>query len=85
MVLTREDYMNIADSIEVGCGSIDYEKGGELLIVNYEYSVDGYAEDDTNAFVKTGSYLSADAGCFNADGDEVECNFDEEEVRRLVA
>lgn len=42
MNLTASDYMNIASQIEVGKGSIEFEKENETLFFDYSYDVDGY-------------------------------------------
>ena len=56
MNLTASDYMYIASQIEVGKGSIEFEKDNETLFLDYTYDVDGYVEDDyfngTGAFVE---------------------------------
>lgn len=89
MTLTSSDYMNIASSIEVGRGSIEYEKGSETIYFDYSYDVDGYIEDDyfngTGAFVETSSSLNIEnVESFNKDGDETTNNFCESELERMV-
>ena len=89
MNLTASDYMYIASQIEVGKGSIEFEKENETLFVDYSYDVDGYVEDDyfngTGAFVETSSSLNIEnVESFNKDGDETTNNFCESELERMV-
>ena len=89
MNLTASDYMNIASQIEVGEGSIEFEKENETLFFDYSYDVDGYVEDDyfngTGAFVETSSSLNIEnVESFNKDGDETTNNFCESELERMV-
>lgn len=89
MNLTASDYMNIASQIEVGKGSIEFEKGNETLFFDYSYDVDGYVEDDyfngTGAFVETSSSLNIEnVESFNNYGDETTNNFCESELERMV-
>lgn len=89
MNLTASDYMNIASQIEVGKGSIEFEKENETLFLDYSYNVDGYVEDDyfngTGAFVETSSSLNIEnVESFNKEGDETTNNFCESELERMV-
>ena len=89
MNLTASDYMNIASKIEVGKGSIEFEKENETLCFDYSYDVDGYVEDDyfngTGAFVETSFSLNIEnVESFNKDGDETTNNFCESELERMV-
>lgn len=89
MNLTASDYMNIALQIEVGKGSIEFEKENETLFFDYSYDVDGYVEDDyfngTGAFVETSSSLNIEnVESFNKDGDETTNNFCESELERII-
>lgn len=89
MNLTASDYMYIASQIEVGKGSIEFEKDNETLFLDYSYDVDGYVEDDyfngTGAFVETSSSLNIEnVESFNKDGDETTNNFCESELERMV-
>lgn len=89
MNLTASDYMHIASQIEVGKGSIEFEKENETLFFDYSYDVDGYVEDDyfngTGAFVETSSSLNIEnVESFNKDGDETSNNFCESELERMV-
>ena len=90
MNLTASDYMNIASQIEVGKGSIEFEKENETLFVDYSYDVDGYVEDDyfngTGAFVETSSSLYIEGvESFNEDGEETSNNFNESELEKMIA
>lgn len=90
MKLTSSDYMNIASQIEVGNGSIEYEKENEILCFDYSYDVDGYVEDDyfngTGAFVETSSSLCIEGvESFNEDGEQTSNNFNESELEKMIA
>lgn len=89
MNLTASDYMYIASQIEVGKGSIEFEKDNETLFLDYTYDVDGYVEDDyfngTGAFVEISSSLNIEnVESFNNDGDETSNNFCESELEKIV-
>lgn len=93
MILTREDYKNIAAKIEKGVrytkGDIEYEKDGEVLCIGYEYIVDGYFEEDTNAFIMTWDFFKADAESYTSDmsveSHMTDNNFSGEELYKFVA
>lgn len=90
MKLTSSDYMNIASQIEVGNGSIEYEKENEILCFDYSYDVDGYVENDyfngTGAFVETSSSLYIEnVESVNEDGEETSNNFNESELEKMIA
>ena len=90
MKLTTSDYMNIASQIEVGNGSIEYEKENEILFFDYSYEIEGYVEDDyfngTGAFVETSSSLYIEGvESFNEDGEETSNNFNESELEKMKA
>mgnify|MGYP004527053177 CR=1 FL=1 len=90
MKLTSSDYMNIASQIEVGNGSIEYEKENEILCFDYSYDVDGYVENDyfngTGAFVETSSSLCIEGvESFNEDGEQTSNNFNESELEKMIA
>lgn len=81
--------MYIASQIEVGKGSIEFEKDNETLFLDYTYDVDGYVEDDyfngTGAFVEISSSLNIEnVESFNNDGDETSNNFCESELEKIV-
>lgn len=89
MNLTASDYMNIASQIEEGNGSIEFEKGDEILYFDYSYEVDGYVEDDyfngTGAFIETSSSLRIEnVESFNGDG-ETSNNFSQSELEKEIA
>ena len=84
MILTGNDYINIAAQIEEGGNCIEYKKDGEWLFFDFELWQDGYVEDDyekgTGAFVRTDLYLSI-TNCEVMDKDENITPFDlDEEV-----
>lgn len=90
MNLTASDYMNIASQIEVGNGSIEFEKGNEILVIDYSYDVEGYVEDDyyngTGAFIETDSSLCIEnVESFNEDGEETPNNFCQSELDKMIA
>ena len=90
MILTASDYMNIASQIEVGKGSIEFEKDNETLFLDYSYEIEGYVEDDyfngTGAFVETSSSLYIEGvESFNEDGEETSNNFNESELEKMIA
>ncbi len=90
MNLTASDYMNIASQIEVGNGSIEFEKGNEILVIDYSYDVEGYVEDDyyngTGAFIETDSSLCIEnVESFNEDGEETPNNFCQSELEKEIA
>lgn len=90
MTLTKNDYNKISSLIEEGKGTVEYEKDNETLYFDYEYEVEGYVEDDyfngTGAFVQTSADLTINSvECFNEDGDEVDNNFNEYTLYKMVA
>lgn len=90
MKLTTSDYMNIATQIEIGNGSVEYEKGNETLYFDYSYDVEGYVEDDyyngTGAFIETDSSLCIEnVESFNEDGEETPNNFCQSELENEIA
>lgn len=89
MNLTTSDYMDIASQIEVGKGSIEFEKENETLFFDYSYEIEGYVEDDyfngTGAFIETSSSLYIEGvESFNEDGEETSNDFSESELERMV-
>lgn len=90
MVLTDIDYQNIANQIEVGSGSIEYEKSNEIIIIAYTYTEEGYREDDyyrgTGAYIVTGTFLSVeDADSYNVHGEATKNNFCESQLLTMIA
>lgn len=90
MILTSIDYQNIANQIEVGTGSIEYEKGNEIIIIAYTYTEEGYREDDyyrgTGAYIVTSTFLSVEAAdSYNACGEVTKNNFCEDQLLTMVA
>lgn len=89
MNLTASDYMDIASQIEVGKGSIEFEKENETLFFDYSYEIEGYVEDDyfngTGAFIETSSSLYIEGvESFNEDGEETSNDFSESKLERMV-
>lgn len=87
MKLTRNDYQELATQIEVGNGTIEFEKDGETLIIDYSAEEEGYVEDDfhcgymngTGAYVVTYRSLSIhSADSFDEDGEDTENDFNED-------
>ena len=90
MKLNDNDYKEIASRIEEGTGTIEYEKDGEMLQIDYTYEVDGYYEDDyyngTGAFVETERSLSVnDAMVFDGDGVKIPFELDGRKLEREIA
>lgn len=90
MILTMNDYNEISSMIEEGNGTVEYEKDGEILYVDYNYEIDGYVENDyfngTGAFVETSfDFYINEVECYNEDGEAAESNFDEYTLCKLVA
>ena len=92
MKLTKNDYQEIVSQIEVGNGSIEFEKDGETLCIEYEAEEEGYVEDDshcgymngTGAYVVTSRCLSiSSADTYNEEGEDTENNFDEWELEKV--
>lgn len=87
MKLTKSDYQSILDQIEVGTGTIEFEKDGETLIIEYEAEEEGYVEDDfhcgymngTGAYVVTSrSLYIASADSYDEEGEDTENDFSED-------
>ena len=68
MKLTGEDYKTIASHIVEGTGSIEYDKGGEVMIITYDLETEGVYEDETDGFYVTSRHLFADAEVYDEDG-----------------
>ena len=90
MKLEKSDYQSIVNKIETGSNTLEYEKDGECLLIDYDYSEEGYFEDDhycgTGAFVCTGKHLFInEASSFDKDGAETENDFDANKLYKLVA
>ena len=94
MKLNDSDYREIADKIEVGEHNIEYEKGGDLLCIDYEYETEGYVEDDdrcgygngTGAWIETGRHLFIrNTEAYNENGEKIPCEVDESLLERLIA
>ena len=92
MRLATSDYWSIAEQIEVGTGTIEFEKDGETLCIEYEAEEEGYVEDDshcgymngTGAYVVTSRCLSiSSADTYNEEGEDTENNFDEWELEKV--
>ena len=90
MKLTEEDYKKIASQMEEGTATVEYEKDGEVLVVDYILYLDGYVEDDyfngTGAWVETDRYFAVtDAVSFDSDGAPTDNDFDASRLEKLVA
>lgn len=87
MKLTSNDYQELATQIEVGKGTIEFEKDGETLIIDYSAEEEGYVEDDyhcgymngTGAYVVTSRSLCVtSADSFDEDGEDTKNDFSED-------
>lgn len=90
MRLTSKDYQSIAKLIEVGRGSIEYTKDGEVLFIDYDYDEEGYVEDDylngTGGYVVTGRSLIVEAAeSYDSEGEATENDFCENQLCKMVA
>ena len=90
MRLTSEDYEKLAGRIERGSSSIEYEKDGETLLIDYTFVSDGYYEDDysmgTGAFVETDRQLSVNkVESWDENGDETVNDFDFDALDKQIA
>lgn len=90
MKLTEEDYKNIASQIEEGTATVEYEKDGEVLVVDYILDLDGYVEDDyfngTGAWVETGRMFEVmDSASYDTGGAETDNDFKASRLEELVA
>lgn len=45
MILSENDYNAIIAMMDDECGSVEYEKDGELLCFDYDVEINGYRED----------------------------------------
>lgn len=89
MILTDEDYRELASQIIDRQGYAILDKGNEELEIRYKYDEDGYCEDDyyngTGAWVVTAVYLRVlDVICTNEDGSPCYHDFDENELYYFV-
>ena len=90
MKLNDNDYREIASRIEEGSDTIEYEKDGELLHIDYTFEVEGYREDDyyngTGAFVETSRNLIIEnVKAVDIDGNTKNVDMDESLLERLIA
>ena len=90
MKLTSEDYRKLAEEIEKGSSTIEYEKGGETLLIDYTFESEGYFEDDysrgTGAFVETYRRLSVNkVECWDENGEDTVTDFDSDALERQIA
>lgn len=93
MVLEYNDYLRIASQIEEGESTVEYEKDGETLCIDYVFEEDGYVEDDsacggymtgTGAYVRVYARLTVkEVGAYNGDGEEVPVEFSENTLREI--
>lgn len=94
MVLDSNDYLVMSGHVDVGRHSMEYEKGGEILSLEYDFVEDGHVEDDyfcggymegTGAYVRDYACLTILAFCaFDEDGCEVSVNFSEDALRKFT-
>jgi len=62
-----------------------YKKDKYFLKIECVYCVYGYVEPDTNSFIETEKYLDIEyVGLWNFEGDPVEPEWDEEEIKKLL-
>ena len=87
MKLNENDYENIIKMIvndgEVIDGTMEYRKDGEVLSFIYTLMIDGFYESGTHAYICESVDFEIDDDsieCFNADGDDVEHDFDVNKV-----
>ena len=90
MILTDNDYRNIASQITEGKNRIEYAKDGEILFIDCEYETEGSWEDDfyngTGAWVEFDRNLYIEAAeCLDANGEKVGCKVDKNRLERLIA
>lgn len=90
MKLTEKDYENIAEQVEEGSHFLEYEKGGEMLFVQYELTIDGYEENDyfngTGAFIETDRYLHiCTSKVYDRNGGEKDFPLDKKQIEKKLA
>ena len=90
MKLTEKDYENIAEQVEEGSHFLEYEKGGEMLFVQYELTIDGYEENDyfngTGAFIETDRYLRiCTSKVYDRNGGEKDFPLDKKQIEKKLA
>lgn len=90
MILTREDYENIARQIEEGKNSVTYDKGDEILQIDCIFETEGSWEDDyyngTGAYVELARQLTiTKAEVCNEDGISKPFDLDAGLLESLVA
>ena len=88
MELTRNDYNDIVDLMDNDSSSVEYEKDGETLYIEYEVELDGYVEDDylngTDAWITTRAIVViTNTKCFDEEGKETECKVDTRLLEKL--
>ena len=92
MILSKNDYYKIADMMSEGCGSIEYEKDGEMLFFDYTIEVedediinDTYAGyQDIVCKTLSVSCVIDNVYCQNDCYDNVTHNFDEDILIEIV-
>lgn len=82
MELSKKDYYEIQSLMNGEGGFVEYEKKGEILSFEYKIDIEQYVEDNyyngTGGSVLTEVNINiSNAGCYNEDGEEVNCNFNE--------
>lgn len=90
MKLDNNDYKEIASRIEEGSDTIEYEKDGELLHIDYTFDVEGYYEDDY--YYGTGAFVETDRSLFiekcevvDEDGKATPIEIDGKRLESLIA
>lgn len=89
MVLTINDYYNIASKIKEDGESLEYEKDGEYLDIEYTFKIYGYVEDDyyhgTGAFVETSRFFDIDSAiATDEDGKRTKVKINKKLLSELV-
>ena len=75
----------MASRITEGEGCIDIERSNELLVFDYNLTVDSFNERETNAIIITGVELRIEnICCVNEFGDDVPNDFDENRLVDMV-
>lgn len=94
MKLDDNDYREIASRIEEGRNSIEYEKGGDTLFIDYTFETTGYIEDDfecgwmngTGAWVETSRSLCINnAISTDVNGFDEKVHVDENLLKKYIA
>ncbi len=89
MVLSEKDYHEIVSMLEEGKNTLEYEKNGETLEIEYEYEENGYFENGyyngTGAWVCTNKEIHImNVISWNCDGEETENNFSSDRLYKVA-